>query len=189
MRIELLPGTLNVIRFPTKRRARPTLDLLRQIAPDAREALNLADAFGIEPPPHDLRDRTDAEAASYIALQVPADGRARAAMLADIESQVAGQAIEGARAAHDARLGADAAHRAVESARRDGGPFWVDGLQQKADTLTERAVVLVLQAYALAEEAEGVARAVKFARRREAWAPRDHDAETDALIALGTAVG
>jgi hypothetical protein len=32
LRIELVAGTSNVVRFPVERRARPTLDLLREIA-------------------------------------------------------------------------------------------------------------------------------------------------------------
>ena len=60
MRIELLPGMTNVVRFPVERRARATLELLRGIAPDVREVLSLAEAFGIEPPVHDLRERADA---------------------------------------------------------------------------------------------------------------------------------
>lgn len=88
MRIELLAGMMNVVRFPTERRARPTLDLLRAIAPDVREVLNLADAFGIEAPVHDLRDRVDAETAEHIVNQVPAQGLAREAMLRELEAPV-----------------------------------------------------------------------------------------------------
>ena len=55
MRVELLPGMTNVVRFPVERRARPTLELLRGIAPDVREVLNLAEAFGMEMPLPDLR--------------------------------------------------------------------------------------------------------------------------------------
>lgn len=73
MRIELLPGMTNVVRFPVERRARATLELLRGIAPDVREVLSLAEAFGIEPPVHDLRERADAATADYIAAQVPRD--------------------------------------------------------------------------------------------------------------------
>ncbi len=36
MRVEVLPGMTNVVRFPVERRARPTLELLREIAPDVR---------------------------------------------------------------------------------------------------------------------------------------------------------
>jgi hypothetical protein len=33
---DTLPGTSNVVRFPIEERARPTLDLRREIAPDVR---------------------------------------------------------------------------------------------------------------------------------------------------------
>ena len=67
MRVELLPGMKNVLRFPIERRARPTLDLLREIAPDVREVLNIAEAFGMEPPAHGLREHVDAATAGHIA--------------------------------------------------------------------------------------------------------------------------
>lgn len=34
MRVELLPGMTNVVRFPVERRAQPRLELLRGIAPE-----------------------------------------------------------------------------------------------------------------------------------------------------------
>ena len=37
MRIELTPGMTNVVRFPIERRAKPSMDLVRDIAPDSRE--------------------------------------------------------------------------------------------------------------------------------------------------------
>jgi len=67
MRVELLPGGKNVLRFPIERRARPTLGLLREIAPDVREVLNIAEAFGMEPPAHGLREHVDAATAGHIA--------------------------------------------------------------------------------------------------------------------------
>ena len=63
MRAELLPGVTNVVRFPVERRARPTLELLREIAPDVREVLAMADALGVEAPDPRLRDEADAEMA------------------------------------------------------------------------------------------------------------------------------
>jgi hypothetical protein len=45
MRPDMLPGTPNVVRFPVERRARPTLDLMREIAPDVREVPAIAEVF------------------------------------------------------------------------------------------------------------------------------------------------
>ena len=36
MTYEVLDGTLNVIRFPVEERARPTIELMRDIRPDVR---------------------------------------------------------------------------------------------------------------------------------------------------------
>ena len=73
MHIEPLPGQDNVVRFPVERRARPTLELLREIAPDVREVSLVADTFGLEEPPHGLRHEVDARTAEYVAGQVPPD--------------------------------------------------------------------------------------------------------------------
>ena len=47
MRIDLLPGTENVLRFPVERRACPTLALLREIAPDMREVWAIAEGTSL----------------------------------------------------------------------------------------------------------------------------------------------
>ena len=69
MSVELLSGMTNVVRFPVERRARPMLELLRGIAPDVREVLNVAEAFGMERPVPDLRERADVATAEHIAHQ------------------------------------------------------------------------------------------------------------------------
>lgn len=186
MPTDLLPGTTNVVRFPVE--ARPTLDLLREIAPDVRQVLNLADAFGMEPPSHGLRDSTDAETASHVALHVPATGPRRAAMLRDVEEPVIRRAVDACRAVQAAGRAAKAARATLLAAEASQASYDLDGLRQDADAAEEHAVVLLLQAHARAEEAHGVARAVGCARRGETWTPCDADADTDALIALGTAV-
>lgn len=74
MRIERLPRTVNVLRFPVERRAQPTLALLREIAPDVREVLATAAAWDLESPVLDLRARVDAETAQYILDQFGGGG-------------------------------------------------------------------------------------------------------------------
>lgn len=59
MRIELSPGCSNVIRFPVEERAKPSLDLLRDIVPDLREICLVAEAFGLEEPAFDIRGEAD----------------------------------------------------------------------------------------------------------------------------------
>jgi hypothetical protein len=188
MRIELLPGMTSVVRFPVERRARATLELLRGIAPDVREVLSLAEAFGIEPPVHDLRERADAATADYIAAHVPRDAPTRKAMLAGLERAVVEPAVASCRAAYDASLEASEAQQFLLTAQTTGG-LWIDGLRERAEALTERAATLLLTAHARAEEAEGVARAVRLARRGTGWAPRSVVDDMDTLIAVQLAAG
>jgi hypothetical protein len=182
MRVEPLPGMTNVVRFPVERRARPTLALLRDIAPDVREVMNLAEVFGMEAPVPDLRERTDAATAEYILNQVPTSGPRRGAALNDLEVPVIERAVAACRAAHDASVEAAEAEQVLLRAQT-AGRFWVEALRERAERLTERGARLLLEAHAWAEEAEGVARAVGLARRGEVWTSRDGAAEMDALIA------
>ena len=94
MRIELLPGLTNVIRFPVERRAPPTLDLLRGIAPDPREVGCAIEAFGLDDPTVGLRDAVDASTAEHILNQVPGEpGQVRLAALDALLSPLLAQAV------------------------------------------------------------------------------------------------
>ena len=171
MHIEMLPGTTNVVRFPVERRARPTLGLLREIAPDLREVLSIAEAFGLETPPPDLRDRVDAATAEYILNQFGGVGGPPAGALAALLDPVVARAITACRAAHDAAAEAQQAPRNA----------WPAG-QERVEALALRMVSLFIEALIAAEEAEGVARAVGLARRGEPWTPRDLRADEAALF-------
>ena len=180
MRVELLPGMKNVLRFPIQRRARPTLDLLREIAPDVREVLNMAEAFGMEPPAHGLREQVDAATAEHIADQVPTSGPGRAAMLTGLLDPVIVAAVAACRASHDAWLERPRHSRRCYVRNRatflDGAAAGAGGGPDE----TRRGRLLV--AHVRVEEAESVARAVGIARRGEEWMPRDGRAEADALF-------
>ena len=182
MRVERLPGLSNVVRFPVERRARPTMALLRSIAPDVREVLLIAEAFGMQEPAPDLRDRVDAATAEHILNHFAGDN----AFLDGLLAPVLKAAIAACRAAHDASLEASDAQHALLRAQT-AGQTWLDPLRERAGMLTERAAELLLQAHARTEETEGVARAVGLARSNTPWTPRDHDAEDEALIAFGAA--
>lgn len=177
MRIELLPGLTNVIRFPVERRARPTLDLLREIAPDPREVGNVAEAFGLDCPDAGLRDAADAGTAEYILANVPSEpGEARQAALRAVLKPLLTQAVTVCREAHDAAVAAGEAHQALARAQTEGG-FWIEPLEQQAEELSARAAELLVQAHLCSEEAEGAARAVRITERGETWAPANHDVE------------
>ena len=176
MRTETLFG--NVVRFPVERRARPTMSLLREIRPDVRKISALAEAFGMEPPAIDLRERVDADTAEYIVNYSAGDGSG----LDRLMQPVVHAAVAASRIAHDAALAAADAARAIERAMAAGQP-WLDPLWERVESLMQRYAELALQAHARAEEAEGVARAVGLARRGVPWTPLDPHAETDAPIA------
>ncbi|WP_424140112.1 hypothetical protein [Roseomonas chloroacetimidivorans] len=174
MRIELLPGLTNVIRFPVERRARPTLDLLREIAPDPREVGNVAEAFGLDYPVVGLRDAADAGTAEYIREHAPSEsGEVRQEALQRVLEPLLTQAVWACRDAHDA---AGEAQQQLVHVQTEGG-FWIELIAQRADELSERAAELLVQAHLCTEEAEGAARAVRIAERGETWAPVDRDAE------------
>ena len=186
MRTELLPGTLNVLRFPVERRARPTLALLREIAPDLREVWAAAEAFSLTPP-HGLRDTADADAAEHIANHAPAGGPEREAMLAEMLDAVVRPAVAAVRAAHDAGAEAHEAQQALLRVQASGG-FWIEPLRERSDRLGLRLAELLVTAHAQAEAALGVARAVDLARRGETWIPysiRSLEAEVFGLQRAG----
>ena len=188
MRVELLPGMTKVVRFPVERRARPTLELLRGIAPDVREVLNLAEAFGMEMPVPDLRERVDAATAEHGANQVPAGGAAREAMLCELLEPVVAGAIASCREAHDAWAAAAAAEETLRRARRTAY-FRIEPLQERAVALAWRVAELMMIAHMGAEEAEGVARAVGLGRSGEAWRPRDEGREAEELFRFAPGAG
>jgi hypothetical protein len=57
MWVELLPCLTNVVRFPIERRARPSLALLRELAPDVRRVFNI-EVFDLEMSPFDCLTRS-----------------------------------------------------------------------------------------------------------------------------------
>jgi hypothetical protein len=180
MRVELLPGLENVVRFPVERRRPPTLGLLREIAPDVREVSAYAEGFFLDMPPLDLRHQVDAETARHIAEQFGA-GAVSASALDEFLAPVLAGAIAACREVHDKSQELVAAQQALLRAQT-AGHFWIDPLRERADELTRRVVELLIMAYTRAEQAEGVARAVAFARRGEAWVPWDIRAEEEALF-------
>jgi hypothetical protein len=183
MRIELLPGLTNVVRFPIERRVGPTLQVLRDIAPDVRELMSIAHAFGLATPVTDLRDRTDAETAEHILNHVPETGAKRQVALDALLEAVVARAVGACRAAHDLSLETTYAHQAMVRAQM----YWRPGvppLQERAEALTLTTVKMLVEAHARVEEAEGVARAVGIAQRGETWTPRDVRADEKALFGM-----
>ncbi len=83
IRWELMPGTRNVVRFPVELVAKPTSDLLRSVAPDVREVSLVAESFGLDEPPMEVRSASDRAMAERIAATTcwPEDAKAKRAAL------------------------------------------------------------------------------------------------------------
>src|SRR5271165_5641303 len=127
MRYETMTLGSNVIRFPVELRAKPSIDLLIEVAPDSREVELIAEAFGFEAPDPDGRSKADRAMAERIAkTALPADPKERRtalnAMLAPLEDAADHWAVESARlqlTAYEAAQAAHGAGRAIEFAKRD----------------------------------------------------------------------
>jgi hypothetical protein len=182
MRFELVPGTSNVVRFPLPARARPRLEILREIAPDVRDVLAVAETFELDCPLDELRQRADAAMAMRIAESVPLEpGPRRASALADLLAPLVERAIVACRRAHDASAAAVEAQRRVIEARAAGG-YWMEPLDKRARERADLAARLLIEAFVAREEAEGAARAVGLAERNEPWRPYDVHSEANALF-------
>ena len=182
MATDILPGTSNVFRFPTEERARPTLELMRVLAPDVRSLDMLAEAYGLELPADGFRDRVDAEAAEHILNSVePLPGPNRTTQLRGLLEPVVVAAVNAARASRRAWGAVGEGRRQLARGRRKGG-FWFAALEERLRTQELQAAEATVEAHLRAEEAEGIARAVHLARRGVVWTPRSINADMDALL-------
>ena len=169
----------NVVRFPVERRM--TLDILRQIAPDARQVLLLAGTFEIALPV-DPEARADQAAAEFILNQVPSTDPERADRLRGMLADVLSIAF---RAVRDAELMANTAGIAREELAATAAVevgYTLQELERYAADLSLEAAEALVVAHERTLEAFGVARAVDLAFRGEPWTPRQVNAEMDALI-------
>jgi hypothetical protein len=187
MRWDLLAGTSNVYRFPVELAAKPTADLLRSIATDVREVSLVAEAFGLDEPPIEIRDAADRAMAERIAVTTcwPKEARAKRAALEAMVKPLVERALRMRGEARDAALRSDEAAEKLVSAELDGG-YWLAPLEEASDYWALESARRLIAAYAASEEALGAARAIEFATRGEDWRPFDLREEADALF-LGAA--
>jgi hypothetical protein len=177
------PRGSNVVRFPVEEVGRPTLELMRALAPDLRTIDMLADAYGLEVPAVEFRDQVDAEAAEHILNHVESEpGVLRTQQLAAVIEPVLKAAVDATRASRRAWGAVGEGRRQLARAKREGG-FWLQALEERLNAQERQAAVATIEAHLRAEEAEGVARAVSLARSGHDWSPRSVTADMDALLA------
>jgi len=182
MPIEMLRCTTNVIRFPVERRVKPSLELMRDLAPDPREILNVLDGFQIECDPFAARPGADLITAEYLRDLLPATAESdRDAILDRLLEAPVKRAIASCQEAEAAMNDAGQAEEHLLRAQTEGG-YWLEPIERRATFLTNRAAELLVDAYVAAEEAEGAARAIGIARSGKAWHPFDVHAEAEALF-------
>ncbi len=174
MRIERLSPATNVVRFPIERRARPTLELMRQLAPSADDLAVLATGHDPEGLHTKARQQADSAAAKQIlecgshGAPVPFD------VLDGLLAPAIAEAVSLCWSMQDATTAMLDAQQELSKARRTGDG-WLDQLRARAAALTVRRAELLTTAHARVETAEGIARAVAFARRGEPWTPHAID--------------
>jgi hypothetical protein len=183
MPTDLKSAASNVVRFPVEEVGRPTLELMRALAPDLRTIDMVANAYGLELPEPEFRDRVDAEAAEHILNHVDSDpGAHRLQQLTAMLEPVVKAAVEAARVSRRGWGALGEGRRQLARAKSESG-FWLQALEERLDAQERQAAEATITAHLRAEEAEGVARAVSLARSGQAWTPRDVAAEMDVLLA------
>src|SRR5271157_6348233 len=188
MRYETLTLGGNVIRFPVELRAKPSIDLLIEVAPDSREVELVAEAFGFDAPDPEGRSKADRAMAEAIAkAELPADPNERRAALNAMLKPLVDRAVAACVAARQAALRSDEAGEQLASAQIEGG-YWLAPLEDAADHWAVESARLQLTAYEAAEAAHGAGRAIEFAKRGETWRPSNVDEDVDALIAAQRAL-
>lgn len=176
--------TSNVVRFPVEQVARPTLELMRDLAPDLRTVDMMAEAYDLEVPAPEVRDQVDAEAAEHILNQIDSEaGARRAQQLTEMLDAVVRAAVEASRASRRAWGLVEELQEHFSRAKASGG-HWLQPLEERLDVREREAAAATVEAHLRAEEAEGVARAVSLARSGMSWTPRNAAADMDALLAF-----
>ena len=188
MRYETMSLGSNVIRFPVELRAKPSINLLIEVAPDSREVELIAEAFGFEAPDPDGRSKADRAMAETIAkTDLPADPKERRAVLNAMLRPLVNRAVAACVAARQAALHSDEAAGKLASAQIEGG-YWLAPLEDAANHWAVESARLHLTAYEAAQAAHGAGRAIEFAKRDEPWRPANVDEDVDALIAAQRAL-
>ncbi len=179
----------NVVRFPLELRLAPSLAVIAELEPDAREVMLAGDLLGLALPPAGLRERVDEETARYIGEQIlPLTPAERRRALDGLLRPVLAAAVEACRCAALAAERSGEAARDVEQARAEG-QHWMEPLEGVAYDLLHEATELMIEAHGRCEVAHGVARAVGLARRGEAWSPYDPAATSAWLSEAGRVAG
>ena len=170
MRYETMSLGSNVIRFPIELRAKPSIDLLIEVAPDSREVELIAEAFGFDAPDPDGRSKADRVMAETIAKAVlPADPKERRAALNAMLKPLVDRAVASCAAARQTALRSDEAGAKLANAQIEGG-YWLAPLEDAADHWAVESARLQLTAYEAAHVTGRLGvRLLEFCRTGAFW--------------------
>ena len=167
----------NLVRFPVEQRARPSYEMMADLAPDCRMIPAVAEALEVDDIDPDLKHVVDRETAAYLAgLELPQNPVARRKMFNDMREQALAPAIA---ASIEAKRLADDAYRASRVAIDSGEEKSLNAfaLGRLANRFLNTSARAALRAHELCEIARGKCRALTLAEMHEPWVPFDiHEA-------------
>jgi len=167
MKFDLIPGTGGVVRFPTERRAKPTLLGLRELAPREDLAAAMADdRAGDDRAPDTMAEAVEAFSTLLKAMEF---GMGREAALAQLRGLVATQVAQ----AHalcckycDAEAEAEEAEATLRAARASGAEAFADGPREQ---VRRTRAAWTQQALAATDIALGAQAALDFHEHGTPW--------------------
>jgi len=170
MKFDLIPGTGGVVRFPTERRAKPTLLGLRELAPREDLASAMADdRAGDDRAPDTMAEAVEAFSTLLKAMEF---GMGREAALAQLRGLVATQVVQ----AHalcweyrDAEAEAEEAGATLRAARASGAEAFADGPREQVRRTRVVWTQRALAARAAADMALGAQAALDFHEHGTPW--------------------
>jgi hypothetical protein len=122
-------------------RAKSSIDLLLEVAPDSREVKLVAGAFGFDAPDPDGRNKSDREMPETIAkTNLPADPKEREAALNAMLKPLVDRAVAVCAAALQAALRSDEAGAKLANAQIEGG-YWLGSAGRRRQSLGGRVCV------------------------------------------------
>jgi hypothetical protein len=172
----------NLVRFPVEKRARPSFEMMSELAPDCRTIDAIVEALDVQDFDPDVGDEADFEMADRLAtMMVPRGDPARADFFAALREESLAPAIaaciEAKRLAEDTHR---ACRRAIDALVDD--PLNAFALGRRANHFANASAEAALEAHRLCEIARGRCRALSVAERGEQWLPYSAHVESDWLV-------
>ena len=163
----------NLLRFPVEKRARPSYEMMCDLAPDSRMIPAIAEALEVEDIDPDLRHAADRDMARTLAMMnMPESGAARRQFFAALREQALAPAIA---ASIEAKRLADDAYRASRTAinAQQEDPLNSYALGRRANHHLNASARAAMDAHRLCEIAAGKCRALTLTEMGELWVPFD----------------